>query len=404
MVSGHYGAPTPNLTHGFDRIWGPQYYHFNKGEPGTPLEELRADAAQYADPEWNADFYDSIAEHVPNYVPSSNRATFTATIALPEGATNPIAVLAENGEDFQLNVFDQDSLQYWADIDPATGAVSIPRVKEGTYRLTVYADGVFGWFIADDIEVSRDASIEPLQFAWEAESAGREVWRIGTPDKSAGEYRHGYAPDTSKPLAPEQHRIYWAKWDFPTDFPEGVVFTVGESDEAQDFNYVHWSVFGGKGNWLRPDPVYENVNNWTVRFDLSREDLFGVGGSDGAAAAATTATLTVQLAGVKTANGNDRWADKPDEPYSDLPFTVAVNGQDVETWVIPKLRSGSCGVRSGVVCQNFGHKFTFAVETFLREGANELVLSLPFNATNKETAQLPETTYLQYDALRLELA
>lgn len=392
MVSGHYGAPTPNLTHGFDRIWGPQYYHFNKGDPDTPLAELRADAAQYADPEWNVEFYDSIAEHVPNYVPSSNRATFTATIELPEGAEKPIAVLAENSQDFQLNVFDQDSLQYWADIDPATGAVEIPRVKVGTYRLTVYADGIFGWFIEDDVEVS--SSSEPLQLRWEPESAGREVWRIGTPDKSSGEYKHGYAPDTSKPLEPEQHRIYWAAWDFPTDFPEGVAFTIGESDEAEDFNYVHWSVFGGNGNSVRPDPVYENVNNWTVLFDLAQADIEG----------ATTATLTVQLAGVKTANGNDRWADKPDEPYSNLPYTVALNGRDVETWAIPKLRSGSCGVRSAVVCQNFGHKFEFAVDAFLLEGANELVLSLPFNATNRETAQLPGTTYLQYDALRLELA
>ena len=132
MVSGHFGAPTPNLTHGFDRLWGPQYYHFNKGDKGTSMADLRADAAQYADPEWNADFYDSIAKHVPNYVPSARRSTFKAQVELPEGAKRPIAVLAEDKQDFQLNVFDQNSLQYWADIDPSSGAVEIPRVKEGT--------------------------------------------------------------------------------------------------------------------------------------------------------------------------------------------------------------------------------------------------------------------------------
>ena len=41
MVSGHFGAPTPNLTHGFDRLWGPQYYHFNKGDKGTSMADLR---------------------------------------------------------------------------------------------------------------------------------------------------------------------------------------------------------------------------------------------------------------------------------------------------------------------------------------------------------------------------
>ncbi|KAI1387385.1 polysaccharide lyase family 4 protein [Hypoxylon trugodes] len=391
MVSGHHGAPVPNITHGFDRTFGPQFYYFNKGGPKTSLAELRADAAKYADPAWNTEFYDSIAKHVPNYTPSSKRTTFKATVALPSGAKRPIAVLSENKQDFQLNVFDSSSLQYWGDINTETGGIEIPRVKEGTYRLTVYAEGIFGWFIQDDIKISKTAS-GPLSFKWEPESAGKEIWRIGVPDKSAGEYKHGYAPDTSKPLQPEQHRVYWAHWDFPTDFPDGVNFKVGESKEAEDFNYIHWSVFPGRSNYFRPQPYYENVNNWTIQFNLSSDQLAG----------AKTATLTVELAGAKTANGNDKWASLPKEKYSNLPYTVAANGKDVETWVIPSYRSGSCGARSSVVCQNFGKKFEFSTQ-LLEEGVNEFVLSLPFNATDTETALLPETVYVQYDALRFEL-
>ncbi|KAI0460375.1 rhamnogalacturonate lyase [Xylaria acuta] len=392
LVSGHYGAPVPNMTTGFDKTWGPQYYHFNKGTPDTTLAELRADAAKFADPEWNADFYDSIAKYVPNYAPKSKRAAFKATIQLPSGAKRPIAVLSENKQDFQLNVFDHSSLQYWADISPS-GSVEIPMVKAGTYRLTVYADNIFGWFIQDDVTVSATAT--PLAFEWKPESAGKEVWRIGTPDKSAGEYKHGFAPDTSKPLQPEQYRIYWAKWDFPTDFPDGVVFKVGESVESEDFNYIHWSWFPGYANYVNPRPVYDNVNNWTIQFDLSDSQLAG--------AQQQQATFTVELAGAKTANGNNKWTALPAEKYSNVPYTVAVNGKDVETWVIPSYRSGSCGVRGGVVCQNFGHKFVFSTE-LLNEGANEFVLSLPFNATNTETAVLPGVIYIQYDALRLELS
>ncbi|TGJ79835.1 hypothetical protein E0Z10_g8929 [Xylaria hypoxylon] len=391
LVSGHYGAPVPNITHGFDRTWGPQYYHFNKGTPNTTLAELRADAAKFANPEWNADFYDSIASYVPNYAPKSKRTTFKATIQLPGGAKRPLAVLSENKQDFQLNVFDKSSLQYWADIDPSTGSVQIPMVKKGTYRLTVYADGIFGWFIQDDVIVSANAT--PLAFKWKPESAGNEIWRIGTPDKSAGEYKHGYAPDTSKPLQPAQHRIYWAKWDFPTDFPNGVVFEVGKSSESEDFNYIHWSVFPGYANYLSPRPVYENVNNWTIQFNLSDSQL----------SKSQKATFTVDLAGAKTANGNNKWVSLPNEKYSNVPYTVAVNGKDVETWIIPSYRSGSCGVRSGVVCQNFGHKFVFSTAQ-LKAGVNEFVLSLPFNATNTETAVLPGVIYIQYDALRLELS
>ncbi|KAH7040580.1 rhamnogalacturonate lyase [Microdochium trichocladiopsis] len=409
LVSGHHGAPVPNITHGFDRTWGPQYYHFNKGAPGTTLAELRADAVQYARPEWNAEFYDSIAHYVPNYAPTSKRATFRANIELPEGSRRPIAVLSENGQDFQLNVFRPESLQYWAEINPATGDIEIPRVRQGTYRLTVYADDVFGWFIQDDVDVigdrqgpmaeSSDKTV--AHFTWTEESAGKEIWRIGTPDKSAGEYRHGYALDESKPLQPEQYRIYWAKWDFPTDFPSGVNFHIGESDAALDWNYIHWGVYPGQANYIRPGPpkyYTANINNWTVTFDLTEEQLLNT----------STATLTVQLAGTKTANGNNKWAGQlPGEKYSNLPYTVALNtgtGGLEQTWVIPYWRSGSCGVRSSVICQNTEHKFVFDATKTLKVGRNELVLSLPFNATNTETALLPDALYVQYDALRFELA
>ncbi|KAI1180316.1 polysaccharide lyase family 4 protein [Nemania sp. FL0916] len=394
LVSGHYGAPVPNMTHGFDRTWGPQYYHFNKGTPNTSLAELRADAEQFADANWNADFYDSIAAagHVPNYAPSSQRATFLATVQLPKGAKRPLAVLSENGSDFQLNVFDTKSLQYWADVD-VDGTVTIPRVKAGTYRLTVFADGVFGWFIRDDVVVS--ANTNKLEFVWEPEAAGTEIWRIGTPDKSAGEYLHGFARDESKPLAPAQHRIYWGSYDFAADFPHGVDYTVGTSSAARDINYVHWSWFPGFANYEHPEPVYDNVNNWTIRFVLTGEELEG----------AREATLTVALAGAHTANGNNKWTPLPDEEFSYVPYTVAVNGKDVETWIIPPVRSGSCAVRSGVICQNFEHRFVFDA-ALLRGGdeENQIVLSLPYNATDTETSMLPGVIYVQYDAIRFELS
>jgi len=55
------------------------------------------------------------------------------------------------------------------------------------------------------------------------------------------------------------------------------------------------------------------------------------------------------------------------------------------------------------VCYNLAHKFTFDA-SLLRAGAeNEIVLSLPYNATDYESAVLTRTVYVQYDALRLEV-
>lgn len=64
--------------------------------------------------------------------------------------------------------------------------------------------------------------------------------------------------------------------------------------------------------------------------------------------------------------------------------------------------SSSCAVRSSVSCYNIAHKFEFDAK-LLKKGENEIILSLPYNATNYESAVLPTSVYVQYDALRLEV-
>ncbi|KAI1762927.1 polysaccharide lyase family 4 protein [Hypoxylon sp. FL1150] len=392
MVSNHHGDQTPNITDGFDRTFGPQYFYFNHFPIGTDLQVLREDATQYADPEWSVDFYDSIAEYVPNFVPSSQRGTWQLQVDLPMDAKNPIAVLAQNGVDFQDNVFDTDAYQYWAEIDKS-GNASVPRVKAGTYRLTIYADGTFGQYIQDDIVVQAGEAAS-TQVKWEEESAGEEIFRIGTPDKSSGEYRHGYETDQKHPLHPEQYRIYWAVYDFVDEFPEGVTYKVGESDVGKDLKHVHWSVFGGYANSLRTEPYYGDgsVNNWTIVFNVEKSQLDQK----------NQATFTVQLAGAKTAAGNTD-VYNASEPHSNLAYTVNVNEKDLDPWVIPYYQSSSCAVRSAVICYNIANKFVFD-PALLQEGENQIILSLPFNATDYESAVLPGSVYVQYDALRLEVS
>jgi rhamnogalacturonan endolyase len=67
--------------------------------------------------------------------------------------------------------------------------------------------------------------------------------------------------------------------------------------------------------------------------------------------------------------------------------------------------SSSCAVRSGVTCYHVSNKWTFPT-SYLHAGkntTNEIILSLPFNATDYESALLPRSIYVQYDALRLEV-
>lgn len=66
-------------------------------------------------------------------------------------------------------------------------------------------------------------------------------------------------------------------------------------------------------------------------------------------------------------------------------------------------RSGSCIVRSAVQCYQNTHQWTFPTSYLKPDQLNQMVLSLPFNATETESAVLEGSVYVQYDALRLEV-
>jgi rhamnogalacturonan endolyase len=83
-------------------------------------------------------------------------------------------------------------------------------------------------------------------------------------------------------------------------------------------------LFGGYANSIRTTPYYENVNNWTILWDMKKKQFHKK----------DKATLTIQLAGAKTAAGNTD-VYNASEPYSNLPYTVVVNGKALEPWVIP---------------------------------------------------------------------
>lgn len=183
IVSNHHGDQAPNMTTGFDRTFGPFYYHFNRGPAGEEdgWRALRDEAVRFADSTWNAPFYDDIAAKVPGYAPTSARGGWRATVDIPEGASRPIAILSAAGWDYKDNSQNVKAYQYWADVDVETGEVEIERVKAGTYRLTVYADGIFGSHVQEGVVVEAGSTTDSGEIRWVPESAGRELWRIGTP-------------------------------------------------------------------------------------------------------------------------------------------------------------------------------------------------------------------------------
>ncbi|TFY50556.1 hypothetical protein EVG20_g11450, partial [Dentipellis fragilis] len=285
----------------------------------------------------------------------------------------------------QDSAFDVKAHQYWVE-DVEDGFVEIGRVKAGTYRLTVYADGIFGDFTKDNVVVKARETTVLDNLKWTAESAGRELWRVGVPDKTSGEFRNGFERDLTRTNQPHKYRIYWGAWDFPTQFPNGVNFTVGKSDWARDWNYVHWAQFGP--SYTRNDTVTD-VNRWQINFEL-----------DEAPVQHAVATFTVQLAGATTTSGN---TDSQQGAWPNFNISTYVNDEPTALeFPIYYYQSGSCAVRSGALrclsisCYLLSEKFTFP-GTWLTRGANKFVLELPFGAAGISS---PSTTTTTMSALR----
>ncbi|KAL7269439.1 hypothetical protein RUND412_007903 [Rhizina undulata] len=377
----HYGSRYANITNGFDRTFGPQALYFNGGN-NQSLAELRENAYLISNEDWNKDFYDFVGKkYVDTYVRSEQRGKLVGQINIPNGTWKSQAVLAQNGVDYSDNVGDPTAHQHWTNVDLETGEFEIDRVAEGIYRLTITFFGVFGDFYEDDVVVAAGSTTNKSGLQHAQESHGTELWRIGTPDRTAGEFKHGYELDEEHTSHFAQYRQVWQAYDFPTEFPNGVDFTIGESTELADWNYIHWSAYG---------PTYDHptivggVNNFTIRFNLTD-----------APSASDNFTFTIALAGAHGSlvplSFDDNnilidWTLAPVELY-----TYVNDYPEPFLWWIWEGYSSSLGVRSGISGYNLKTYLTWS-GALLNKGENRIVLNL------KEDSN----SYVQYDALRLE--
>lgn len=146
-----------------------------------------------------------------------------------------------------------------------------------------------------------------------------------------------------------------------------------------------------------------NSSTWYVVWRLDDHD----GGEQAAASRALwkRGTLTLQAAGIRTAAGNEHYkTTKEVGKFAAMGIEASINGKSVGVWNAPHTVSGSCAVRSGVVCYNSAHKFVFDA-SILKPGENILGITLPKGASGGlGSAKLAKGLYAQWDALRLEVS
>ena len=238
---------------------------------------------------------------------------------------------------------ESNGYQYWTKTD-ARGNFEIPHVRPGSYTLNAFANGVVGEFEIDGAVVKPGVN-STGELIWEVPRSGKSIaWEIGVPDRRASEFRHG---------ADYFHGYVWK--NFSNEFANPLIYTVGKSNPATDWNFAQGSYL--KNDRCEPWP-------WEIRFRLA--DLPKRG----------DARLLVAWASADAAR-----------------VSVAVNGK-VVTSVAPPVAGGNALLREGIHA-----KYSFSCVDFpvseLKNGANTIALT--------QTRSNSAACHVMYDYLALEL-
>ena len=272
----HYGGSGTSVAAGeaWRKMYGPFLLYCNATTATTdPGDVLWADAKAQVEAEKAAWPYSWLA--TSDHPVASARGAVTGRLLINDplkpsvsGAHAMVGLAAP--EETHGNWQQQSKgYQYWVKAD-SSGNFTIPAVRPGSYTLYAFTDGVVGEFSKTNIAVTSGGTNAQGNITWNIVNPGTSIaWEIGVPDRTAKEFRHGN--DYFTPYL----------WDvYPQDFPNPLVYNVGTSSPATDWNYVH-------SNYSGSTPGTTTAWNWDVNFNLPAVPRTG------------DATLTVAFAGAQ---------------------------------------------------------------------------------------------------------
>ncbi|MEP6847884.1 MAG: polysaccharide lyase family protein [Acidobacteriota bacterium] len=300
----HYGGTVADVEKGEDwrKTIGPFMLYMNSG---SSHESMWRDAMAKAANEQRAWVYNWAAD--TEYPGRSDRGGVSGQIVLKDpvnkmsnllvGLAHPDYALA-NGEkiDWQR---DGKYYQFWVRGD-SDGKFSIKNIRPGTYTLHAFADGVLGEYSKADITIVAGKAVDLGKLDWQPVRFGRQLWEIGIPDRTAGEFLHG------------DHYWQWGLYNqYPKDFPNDVNFTIGKSDFRKDWNLMQVPRAKDDSGKGRGDET-----TWTISFDLPSNPK-------------GKATLRVALAGIETKALTLKMNDQQIGVIADLPNTSVIHRDSV---------------------------------------------------------------------------
>ena len=352
--SSHYGGAEVSVAEGeaWEKVIGPFVIYLNEGPDHDAIyADARAEAAKEAQA-WPYAWVDS-----PAYAKPAERATVSGRIALddPQGpkAFTRLQVGLTAPDAFWQR--DAEHYQFWGTA-ASDGSFSLKNVRPGRYTLVAFADGVLGEFVKEGIEVPAGGTLDLQDLAWKPRREGREVFGIGTPNRNGSEFRMG------RDFRDPEVVLKYAK-----EFPKDVTFTVGESDPARDWPYLH--VPHNTADDVKVLPFFGIMGTgratpYRIRFQL-----------DQAPAASAQAVLRLAICGTAAPA-----------------LEVSVNGAKAGNVALQQ-------TRDGVITRHGSHGIWYETDfpfdgRKLKKGWNELTLTVPAGSLNSG---------LLYDYIRLEL-
>jgi rhamnogalacturonan endolyase len=232
------------------------------------------------------------------------------------------------------------------------GSFTIPNVRPGTYQLHAISDGVLGAYDATaNVTVTPGQKLDLGTIEWTPVRHGQQIFQIGTPNRSAKEFRMG-----------EDHWHWGLYIEYAKLFPNDVDFTVGKSDPAKD-----WFIYQVPHDTdFKPDGRDQGrATPWTIHFDMpAGKQPTG------------KATLRFGLDGVSTRT-----------------LAISVNGKEAGD-LANMFGAGASMMRDGIEGTWIERDFDFDA-ALLKPGPNTIALTVPAGAVGSGIC---------YDVVRLEVA
>ena len=336
----------------WQKIYGPYLIYANTGTSHTDLwQDAQVQGAQ----EVAAWPYSWLAVSEDLY--PRNRGAISGALYIPGQSTaNAEIIVADSGLDWIFQGWNNYIYSTRAD---ANGNFVISKLRPNTYSIYAYVPGVLGQMELDNVTVSANSTAALGTVTWNPPQQQQLLFRVGIPDRSAGEFRFGNLP--------RQFGLWWRYYD--ERGTADLDYTVGTSDPASDWYYAQAVIAAPDGTYFAP--------RWNIHFDLTEIPP-------------APATLTVALAG---AAGNGA-------------FHAYVNGTDVSTDTVHGIYTinDTALYRDGV---KTGQYQTYALQfdpSLLQAGSNTVSITVRKTGSTTWSGTRPVLPAygIMYDCVQLE--